>query len=59
MEKDLLAEIERIAWGDESAEDTVKAIQGLLYQWGACQDAKTEQMFGDDDTYPYPNMRRC
>jgi hypothetical protein len=59
MEKDLLTEIERVAWMDAPDEEIVKSIQGLLYQYGACQDAKTEQMFGDDDAHVNsPNMRR-
>ena len=55
----LLAEIDRIVWSDEPETGKILAIQNLMYQWGANQDAKTEQMFGDDDTYPYPNTRRC
>ena len=56
----LLTHIESIVWDPNVTEASkVASIQGLLYQWGACQDAKTEQMFGDDDTYPYPNTRRC
>ena len=51
MENDLLNEIDVIVWGDESAENKITAIQNLMYQWGACQDAKTEQMFGDDDAH--------
>ena len=51
MENKLLNEIDTIVWGDESAENKITAIQNLMYQWGACQDAKTEQMFGDDDAH--------
>ena len=51
MEKELLAEIERVAWMDESDTEIVNSIRGLLYQYGACQDAKTEHMFGDDDAH--------
>lgn len=51
MEKELLIEIDRVAWMDASNEEIVNSIRGLLYQYGACQDAKTEQLFGDDDAH--------
>ena len=51
MENDLLNEIDRIVWSDGDAEMILASIQSLMYQWGACQDAKTEQMFGDDDAH--------
>ena len=47
----LLNEIERVAWMDESNEEIVNSIRGLLYQYSQCQDAKTEQLFGDDDAH--------
>ena len=60
MEQKLLNEIDRIIWDVNTTDaEKAQAVQRLMYQWGACQDAKTEQMFGDDDNYPYPNMRRC
>ena len=60
MESRLLNEIDRIVWDDVPDGDKVAAIQRLMYQWGACQDHKTEQMFGDDDAHIHsPNMRRC
>ena len=63
----LLDEIERVAWMDESDEEIVNSIRGLLYQWSQIQDHVTEDMFGDDDRpvydpdaeVPIPNMRRC
>ena len=59
MEKELLEEIDRVAWMDASNEEIVNSIRGLLYQWGACRDAKTEQLFGDDDAHVNsPNARR-
>ena len=48
---DLLTEIEKVAWMDESNEEIVNSIRGLLYQWSACQDNLTEEMFGDDDAH--------
>ena len=51
MENDLLNEIDRIVWSDGDAEMILASIQSLMYQWGACQDAKTEQLFGDDDAH--------
>ena len=51
IEKELLLEMERVAWMDESNEEIVNSIRGLLYQYSQCQDAKTEQMFGDDDAH--------
>ena len=51
MEKDLLLEIERVAWMDESNEEIVNSIRGLLYQWSQIQDHVTEDMFGDDDAH--------
>lgn len=58
---ELLRHIESIAWDHEVTDASkVASIQGLLYQWGANQDHKTEQMFGDDDAHiNSPNMRRC
>lgn len=51
MEKELLLEIERVAWMDESDAEIVNSIRGLLYQYSQIQDHKTEQMFGDDDAH--------
>ena len=51
MEKELLIEIERVAWMDESDAEIVNSIRGLLYQYSQCMDHKTEQMFGDDDAH--------
>ena len=51
MEKKLLEEIEKVAWMDASHEEIVNSVRGLLYQYGACQDHKTESMFGDDDAH--------
>ena len=52
MENELLNEIDRIVWDPNTSDiEKTHAVQGLLYQWGACQDAKTEQMFGDDDAH--------
>ena len=60
MENDLIRLMDKIVWDpDTSDAEKVKALQGYLYQYGANMDHKTEQMFGDDDSYPYPNMRRC
>ena len=62
MNKDineLMIEVENIAWMDASNEEIVNSIRGLLYQWSAMQDNKTEQMFGDDDAHVNsPNFRR-
>ena len=60
MEQELLRHIEAIAW-DNNVPDSSKiaSIQALLYQWGANQDHKTEELFGDDDAHIHsPNMRR-
>ena len=60
MEQELLRHIEKIAW-DANVPDASKiaSIQALLYQWGANQDHKTEELFGDDDAHiNSPNMRR-
>ena len=59
MENRLLQEIDRIVWDDVPDDAKVDALQKLMYQWGACMDHKTEQMFGDDDAHiNSPNMRR-
>ena len=47
----LLNEIERVAWMDESDEEIVNSIRGLLYQWSQIQDHVTQDMFGDDDAH--------
>jgi hypothetical protein len=59
-EKRLLSEIDKIVWDPHTSDiEKTHAVQGLLYQWGACQDHMTEQMFGDDDAHvSNPNMRR-
>ena len=57
---ELLHHIESVVW-DPNVTDTSKvaSIQNLLYQHGANQDHKTEQMFGDDDAHiNSPNFRR-
>ena len=51
MEKDLLIEIEKVAWMDASDAEIVNSIRGLLYQYSQCMDHKTEEMFGDDDAH--------
>ena len=51
MEKELLLEIERVAWMDESNEEIVNSIRGLLYQYSQCMDHRTQEMFGDDDAH--------
>ena len=52
MENKLLQEIERIVWDPHTTDiEKTHAVQGLLYQWGACMDAKTEDLFGDDDAH--------
>jgi hypothetical protein len=59
MQKKLMEEIERVVWMDASNEEIVNSIRGLLYQYGACMDNLTEQMFGDDDAHiRSPNARR-
>ena len=59
MKAKLLNEIDRIVWDDVPDGDKVLALQRLMYQWGACQDNQTEQMFGDDDAHiNSPNFRR-
>ena len=60
MEKELLVEIDRIVWDPNTSDiEKTHAVQGLLYQWTACQDNHTEQMFGDDDAHVNsPNFRR-
>ena len=59
MEQRLLSEIDKIVWADTSDAEIVKALQGLLYQYGACQDNKTDQMFGDDDAHVDSQFRRA
>ena len=54
MNEKLLKEIDRIVWDDIHEGDKIIALQRLLYQWGACQDSKTEDWVDED----YPNMRR-
>ena len=52
MEQKLLNEIDKIVWDENvSYHQKIVGIQNLMYQWGACQDAKTEQLFGDDDAH--------
>ena len=51
MDKELLLEIERVAWMDASDAEIVNSIRGLLYQHSACKDNLTDQMFGDDDAH--------
>ena len=59
MENRLLNEVDRIIWDDVPDDEKVRAVQRLMYQWGACQDNKTDEMFGDDDAHiNSPNMRR-
>ena len=60
MMKELLDHIENIVWEPNVSDASkVASIQSLMYQWGANQDHKTEQMFGDDDAHVNsPNMRR-
>jgi hypothetical protein len=59
MEKELIQEIDRIVWDDVSDDAKVNSLQKLMYQWGACMDNKTEEMFGDDDAHIHsPNFRR-
>ncbi len=51
-ETELLAHIEAIVWDPHTSDiEKTHSVQGLLYSWGACMDAKTEQMFGDDDAH--------
>ena len=45
--------------GGRTAESILESIQGIVYQAEQNMDAQTEREFGDDDQYPYPNMRRC
>ena len=60
MENKLLQEIDRIVWDDVDEVSKVDAIQRLMYQWGACMDNRTEQMFAVVDAHTKsPNMRRC
>jgi len=47
----LLQEIDKIVWDDVDEVSKVDALQRLMYQWGACMDNKTEEMFGDDDAH--------
>ena len=59
-DKDLLEHVEKIIW-DVNVPDHEKVlcIQNLMYQWGANQDQKSIDMFGDVDTYPYePSVRK-
>jgi hypothetical protein len=60
MDKELLTHIECIVWDvNVPNESKIESIQSLMYQWGACMDAKTEQMFGDDEAHVNsPNYRR-
>jgi hypothetical protein len=60
MKDKLLVEIDRVVWDEgPTAEEKLASLQRLMYQWGACQDSMTEQMFGDDDAHiNSPNMRR-
>ena len=51
MEKELLLEIDRVVWSDGDAEMILASIQSLMYQWGACQDAKSIDMFGDENEH--------
>ena len=46
---ELLKEIDKIVWGEESDIAKVHAIQGLLYTWEQMQDKKTEDMFEEPD----------
>ena len=60
MTNELIRHIQGVAWDDScDAETKLTRIQGLLYEAEQQADAKSEEMFGDADTYPYPNMRRC
>ena len=59
-EKDLLVHIEGIAWDPNVSDlEKIHGIQGLLYQWGAMQANKTDEMFGDEEAHiNSPNFRR-
>lgn len=60
MHDALLTHISKVAWDDKIPETRrLEQIQGLLYQHEQNQDKHTERMYGDDDSHPYPNMRRC
>ena len=50
--EELLRHIESIVWDNEPTDaQKIQSLQGLLYQWGANQDRKTEDLFGDDDAH--------
>ena len=59
--EELISHIERAVWDPNTNDiEKTRAVQNLLYQWGAMQDHKTDSLFGDDDAHVNsPNMRRC
>ena len=58
-DKDLIEHIEKVIW-DVTVPDHEKVLclQNLLYQREQILDRVTQDMFGDDDQYPYPNVRK-
>lgn len=58
---DVLRELERIVWDPHTSDvEKTHAVQGLLYTWGQMQDARSDQMYGDEEAHiDSPNARRC
>jgi hypothetical protein len=57
---EVLGHIEEIVWSPHTSDiEKTHAVQGLLYTWGQMQDARSDQMFGDEEAHvDSPNFRR-